>query len=135
MGIDEITPIITFHSERRDLNIERSNKVITAAMKQSLKAYHPMLNEPVTFEEFIKNNQQTHKFIAHYISEEQLLLKNIGDLSNNVVVLIGPEGDFSAKEVEIAVNAKFIPVSLGNTRLRTETAALAACFTINLIKQ
>jgi len=135
MGIDEITPIISFHSERREVKTERSEKVITAAMKQSLKAYHPKLNPATTFKEFLKKNKAQQKYIAHYTGPEQLLLKNMESSAKNVVVLIGPEGDFSTQEVEEAVSVGFIPVSLGNTRLRTETAAIAAVFTINLLNQ
>lgn len=135
MGIDEITPLISFHSERRDVNIQRSNKVITAAMKQSLKAYHPKLNEALALNEFFQNNQESQKYIAHYTGPEQLLLKDIDSPANDIVILIGPEGDFSNQEVNDAVSLGFIPVSLGNTRLRTETAALAATFTINLLNQ
>lgn len=135
MGIDEITPIISFHSERRNVNILRSNKVITAAVKQSLKAYHPILNETVSFEEFLKKEEESQKYIAHYTGPEQLLLKDIDMPSKKVTILIGPEGDFSKREVEVAMAKGFIPVSLGNTRLRTETAALAATFTINLLNQ
>jgi len=135
MGIDEITPIISFHSERRDVNILRSNKVITAAMKQSLKAYHPLLNPAVSFKGFLNEINASQKYIAHYTGPGQLLLKNIELPVKDAVVLIGPEGDFSKQEVEEAVSAGFIPVSLGNTRLRTETAAIAAVFTINLLNQ
>jgi 16S rRNA (uracil1498-N3)-methyltransferase len=133
MGIDEITPIISFHSERREIKFERENKVITAAIKQSLKAYHPVLNEAVSFKEFMKRKTDEELFIAHLIDENQLLLKDALKPQTSVCVLVGPEGDFSNDEVKQAIDKGYQAVSLGNTRLRTETAALAACFTINMI--
>jgi 16S rRNA (uracil1498-N3)-methyltransferase len=133
LGIDEITPIISFHSERRDVKIERENKVITAAMKQSLKAWHPVLNEPMRFKDFIRRKTDEELFIAHLIDAHQLLLKDAVKPQSSVCVLVGPEGDFSNEEVEQAMAAGYKAVSLGNTRLRTETAALVSCFTVNLI--
>ncbi len=133
LGIDEITPIITHHSERRDIKLDRENKVIAAAMKQSLKAYHPILNEAVTLKKFFEQNRDEDLFIAHLVDEKQLLLKNASKAKRSVCILIGPEGDFSDEEVNTAIAKGFKTVSLGNTRLRTETAALAACFTINMI--
>jgi 16S rRNA (uracil1498-N3)-methyltransferase len=133
MGIDEITPVIGFHSERREIKYDRENKVITAAMKQSLKAYHPKLNQPMAIKEFIKSRVEEELYIAHLIDDKQLLLKNAYHLGKSVCVLIGPEGDFSHEEVLLALESGFDAVSLGNTRLRTETAALASCFTINML--
>lgn len=133
IGIDEITPIIGFHSERREIKYDRENKVITAAMKQSLKAYHPILNQAISLNEFLQNSKQEELFIAHLIDDKQLLLKNACQLEKSVCILIGPEGDFSQEEVSMALTAGYKAVSLGNTRLRTETAALASCFTINMI--
>jgi len=135
MGIDEITPIISYHSERREVKIERSNKVLTSAMKQSLKAYHPKLNPVISFTDFIKESKESQKYIAHYTGPEQLLLKNMDLPAKDVLILIGPEGDFSKQEVDEAIATGFIPVSLGNNRLRTETAALTAVFTINILNQ
>jgi len=133
MGIDEITPIISFHSERREIKAERENKVITAAMKQSLKAYHPVLNKAVSFKEFMQRQTDEELFIAHLIDDKQLLLRDAVEAKKSILVLIGPEGDFSDEEIQMALSKNYRAVSLGNTRLRTETAALAACFTINMI--
>jgi len=133
IGIDEITPIISFHSERREIKAERENKVITAAMKQSLKAYHPVLNEAVSFKKFIERQTDEELFIAHLIDDKQLLLRDAVKAKKSILVLIGPEGDFSDEEIRLALSKNYRAVSLGNTRLRTETAALAACFTINMI--
>lgn len=135
MGIDEITPLISSHSERKEIKVERERKVITAAVKQSLKAYHPKLNEPVTFKQFLQMDLGDELFIAHLLGPDQLLLKEAYNPNKSCCILIGPEGDFSATEIENAKNKGFLPVSLGNTRLRTETAALAACFTINMMNQ
>ena len=133
IGIDEITPIISYHSERREIKHDREDKVITAAMKQSLKAYHPVLNEAISFKQFMQRSTKEELFIAHLIDEKQLLLKNAYKPTTSTCILIGPEGDFSKEEIDLALSNGYRAISLGNTRLRTETAALAACFTINLI--
>jgi 16S rRNA (uracil1498-N3)-methyltransferase len=133
LGIDEITPIISYHSERRELKHDRENKVITAAMKQSLKAYHPILNKLTSFKEFMARETTEELFIAHLMDENQLLLRDACPLKKSICILIGPEGDFSNEEVQIALGNGYKAVSLGNTRLRTETAALAACFTVNML--
>jgi 16S rRNA (uracil1498-N3)-methyltransferase len=133
MGIDEITPIITEHSERRDMKIERSNRVITSAMKQSLKAYHPKLNNTIKFEDFIEKIEEQELFIAHLIKENQIDLKQSYTKNSDVCILIGPEGDFSDKEIELAINKGFKAVKMGNERLRTETAALFATANIHFV--
>ena len=131
IGIDEITPIITFHSERRELKIERSVKVITSAMKQSLKSYHPKLNDATKFKDFLKTITEEERYIAHLIDEHQDDLKNVYKKNKDVCILIGPEGDFSEEEVQLAQDCGFKAVRMGNERLRTETAALFACNTIH----
>lgn len=133
IGIDEITPIICDRSERRDLKVERLNKVITSAVKQSIKAYHPKLNEPQRFKDFIRNASGSYKYIAHCIESEKATLKDTIKLNSDYLVLIGPEGDFTPLEIDDALKADFLPLTLGNSRLRTETAALAACFEINFL--
>jgi 16S rRNA (uracil1498-N3)-methyltransferase len=135
IGIDVISPLICEHSERRVVPKERLNKLITAAMKQSLKAYHPILNEAVNFQNFVSQDIQEEKYIA-YCSENYMdQLKQVYEPGKNALIMIGPEGDFSIKEIEMAVKAGFKPVSLGPDRLRTETAALVACHTVNLLNQ
>lgn len=136
IGIQTITPIITRFSERKVLKPERLEKIITSATKQSMDLWRPILNPLISFDAFIKkmhslNNYQ--KFIAHCTDGERILLKNSYAKGENAVVLIGPEGDFDAVEVESALKAGFTAVSLGNKRLRTETAALVACHTIQMI--
>jgi 16S rRNA (uracil1498-N3)-methyltransferase len=135
IGIDEITPILCEHSERKDLKIERLTKRITAAMKQSLKAYHPKLNALTPFREFVKSVDQQNKFIAHCMEGEKAYLKDILPISSSSIILIGPEGDFSPVELEAALQYSFKPISLGEARLRTETAALAACFEVNYLNR
>lgn len=133
IGIDEITPLLCDHSERRQLRIDRLEKVITSAMKQSLKAYHPILNEPQDFRPFVNSKQEeVAKFIA-YITHGTPLLQNLYTKGQNALILIGPEGDFSPAEVELALQKGFRVVSLGASRLRTETAGIAACHTITLM--
>ncbi len=133
IGIDEITPIITEHSERREMKIERSNRVITSALKQSLKAYHPVLNEPIKLNAFLKDVKEQEKYIAHLLDDNQKSLKDLCPPNKDVCILIGPEGDFSKSEVEMAMKSGFRVVKMGKERLRTETAALVACSTIHFI--
>ncbi len=135
IGIDEITPILCAHSERKDLNIERLFKRITAAMKQSLKAYHPKLNALTPLKDLIEKVDTTQKFIAHCMEGEKVYLKDSLQNPSSCTILIGPEGDFSPKEAETASEHGFIPISLGESRLRTETAALTACFEVNFLNR
>jgi len=132
IGIDEITPIICRFSERKNIKAERLEKIIVSAAKQSVKAYFPKLNPLCTFDELIKKHQSLQKFIAHCYEEDKRLLQTEYTKSTDVLILIGPEGDFSKEEVQKALSAGFIPVSLGNSRLRTETAGVVACCTIAL---
>lgn len=135
IGIDEITPLICDRSERRDIKAERLNKVIVSAAKQSIKAYFPKLNEPIRFTDFVSGNTSAQKFIAHCIPSQKKSIKEEIRLKSDYLILIGPEGDFSSTEVDLARENKFIPVSLGDSRLRTETAALEACFEINFLNR
>lgn len=127
MGVQEITPILCDHSERKAIKTERFEKIIQSAMKQSLQFHLPILNEPISFKEFMKADFDGNKYIAHCEDGEKKLLKNAIPKNEKYTILIGPEGDFSKSEIETAINNNFIPVSLGNTRLRTETAAVVAC--------
>lgn len=130
IGIQEITPIICEHSERKVIKTERYQKILESAMKQSLHFYIPKLNEPIPFKDFIKKEFEGQKFIAHCEETNKKSLKNELKTNENVLILIGPEGDFSVKEIQLADDNKFIPVSLGSTRLRTETAAIVACHSV-----
>ena len=130
IGIQEITPIICEHSERKVIKTDRFQKILESAMKQSLHYYLPKLNEPISFKEFIKKEISAQKFIALCEETDKKSLKNELEISKDVTILIGPEGDFSVKEIQLAIEKSFIPVSLGNTRLRTETAAVVACHSV-----
>lgn len=133
IGIDRLSPILCRHSERKDLKLQRIEKILVSAMKQSQKALLPRLDEMVPFMEFIKQEFSGEKFIAHCYPQEKYLLKDLYTKGNDALILIGPEGDFSEQEVEEALRYGFKPVSLGDSRLRTETAALVACHTIQLL--
>lgn len=130
IGIQEITPIICEHSERKIIKIDRFQKIIESAMKQSLHYHLPKLNEPISFKEFVKTPIKGQLFIAHCEETDKKSLKNELKTSEDTTILIGPEGDFSTNEIRLALKNNFIPVSLGNTRLRTETAAIVACHSV-----
>jgi 16S rRNA (uracil1498-N3)-methyltransferase len=130
IGIHEITPIICDRSERKVINNDRFDKIILAAMKQSNEMFLPKLNPAISFKEFIKKQNTGLQLIAHCEEADKKTLKSILKPNENVTILIGPEGDFSEKEITLALQNNFIPVSLGNTRLRTETAAIVACHSV-----
>jgi len=131
IGIDEITPIICKHSERKVLKTERCNRILLSAMKQSLKFHLPKLNEAMPLKEFLKQDFEGNKYIAHCEDGEKTELRK-EEKANKTTVLIGPEGDFSASEIEMALQNQFKAVNLGTSRLRTETAGLVTVHTINL---
>ena len=135
IGVDEITPIICKYSERRIIKTEHINKIAISAMKQSIKAYLPKINDAVNFDDFIINKINGKKFIAHCYPGEKPLLKNVIAPNENALVCIGPEGDFAPEEIQRAYNNRIMNVSLGNQRLRTETAGIYACSTICLINE
>jgi len=134
IGIDEITPLICEHSERVQIRIDRLQKIILSAAKQSLKTYLPVLHEPMKFDDFIKLNHPDSRFVA-YVEEHQPLHLKSSYLNGDCTVLIGPEGDFSKKEMDKAFQRGFKPVSLGPSRLRSETAAIVACHIINIVNE
>lgn len=133
IGVDRITPLLCKHSERKEMKLPRIEKILVSAMKQSQKAYLPALDAMTAFSTFVKQPFDGQKFIAHCYPTEKQLLKKVYQPDENVLLLIGPEGDFSEKEVEEALAYGFEPISLGNSRLRTETAALVACNTIQIL--
>ena len=135
MGIDEITMLCTEHSERKVVKEERLEKVLVAAMKQSLKANLPKLNPMVSFKEFVKNRTEQCCCIAHCHSGEKRRLDEVYLPGDDVVILIGPEGDFSQQEVELAEGVGFHSITLGTSRLRTETAGMVACHSINFMNK
>ncbi|OJV42543.1 MAG: 16S rRNA (uracil(1498)-N(3))-methyltransferase [Bacteroidales bacterium 36-12] len=130
IGIDEITPILCRYSERKVIKSDRLEKIIVSASKQSVKAFFTKLNPVTTFNDFVQNNNVKGKFIAHCYPENKILLKNALEGHNDIVILIGPEGDFSLEEVELALQNQFTPISLGESRLRTETAGVVACVNV-----
>ncbi len=132
IGFDELTFLNCQWSERRIVKGERIEKILISAMKQSLKARLPKLNDITDFAQFVKQPVSGQKFIAHCHEGEKTPLRQALQPAQDALVLIGPEGDFSPDEVALAVAEGFTPVTLGNTRLRTETAALVAVHLMNL---
>lgn len=132
IGVDEITPIICDHSERKIIKTERFDKILISAMKQSNQMYLPVLNEPIKLNDFLSKEFNGQKFIAHCEKTEKVELKNRIKTQQNYTLLIGPEGDFSTNEINKALTNGYLPVALGNTRLRTETAAIVGCHTFVL---
>ena len=133
IGVHEITPIICKRSERKVVKLDRYKKVVQAAMKQSFQSYLPKINEPVSLTEFLEESRKGLLFMAHCEDSERFELKRSVAPDNPVTILIGPEGDFTNEEITLAKENNFKPVSLGNTRLRTETAGVIACHTIKLL--
>ncbi len=130
IGINEITPLICKHSERKVIKKERLEKVLVSAMKQSLKFKLPKLNDSCSFSDFIKQDFDGEKLIAHCEETDRKSLKSVLKPNQKITLLIGPEGDFSTKEIAIAITNKFIPITLGENRLRTETAGVVAAQSI-----
>jgi 16S rRNA (uracil1498-N3)-methyltransferase len=135
IGIDEISFIISQRSERKELKIDRLNKIVTSAVKQSIKAYHPVLNEAIGFEKFISRPFDGQKFIAHCEKTSKASLRDEINTGGAYLILIGPEGDFNPNEIDAALNNGFKAITLGDSRLRTETAALEACFEVNFLNR
>lgn len=136
IGIEEITPVICDRSERKMVKEDRLYKVITSAVKQSLQAYHPILNPQLSLSAFLKQSSDSHKMIAHCLdAEPRQFISELVKPREKYTILIGPEGDFTPKEIEAALQSGYKPLTLGNTRLRTETAALAACFEVNYLNR
>jgi len=133
IGIDEITPIRCQRSERRVLKTERLDKLIISTLKQAKVAHKPVLHGLTPFNEILSvTNEGSDRFIAHCESNRTGLLKDLCVQGHQTLVLIGPEGDFTPEEIEQATNSGFIPVSLGDNRLRTETAGIVACHILHV---
>ncbi len=131
IGIDQITPIICEHSERKIIKEDRFEKVIISATKQALHTHKPILNEVSSFKDFIRlNPHPPQRYIAHCDATHRDSFKSKLQPAQDILILIGPEGDFSPNEIELALKNNFLPVTLGQTRLRTETAAIVACHSI-----
>jgi 16S rRNA (uracil1498-N3)-methyltransferase len=126
IGIEEITPVLSEHSERKNLNVDRMEKIVISAMKQSLNLNFPKINPPVDFKEFIRLKSEETKCIA-YCEEKTISFAETIASGKPTLTMIGPEGDFSKQEIEMAIAKGFIPVSLGRNRLRSETAGVVSC--------
>lgn len=137
IGLQELSLLKCDNSERRVIKKERLTKVAVSAMKQSLKAYLPTINELATFKQFIENNAtfEGQKFIAHCEDSATKHLSKSYLKNENVLILIGPEGDFSLPEIDLAKANGFVEISLGKSRLRTETAGIYACTIINSLNE
>jgi 16S rRNA (uracil1498-N3)-methyltransferase len=134
IGVDEITPLIADRSERQKLRYDRIEKIMIAAMKQSLKAYKPQLNQLIKFGQFIENfNFTGEKYIATCMDTPRESIDQVYNAGRNAIVIIGPEGDFSREELNQAFAEDFIAVSLGNSRMRTETAGVIACYAVHIL--
>lgn len=135
IGIDEISLVICQRSERKEAKVERLDKIITSAIKQSIKAYHPKLNAPVAFNQFVQQGFEGDKYIAHCADGEKADIRQSFKQNGRYLIMIGPEGDFTPAEIEMATKNGYRALTLGESRLRTETAALEACFEVNFLNR
>lgn len=135
IGVSEITPIICDHSERKIIKPERFEKIIESAAKQSLKLYKPRLNPLITLPEFLESQKakESVKMIAHCEETEKSPIKSLIKNKESFIILIGPEGDFSKNEIKKSSEYNYTPITLGKSRLRTETAAIVACHTFSML--
>jgi len=135
IGIDEITPILCQRSERKVVKPERLKKIILAAAKQSKNTILPTLNPMIKLGTFFKKEWagSPQQFIAHCENDHEVHLLEKYKADQDVIILIGPEGDFSPEEIKNSFENGYVPISLGTSRLRTETAAIVACHTVNLL--
>ncbi|RDY57758.1 16S rRNA (uracil(1498)-N(3))-methyltransferase [Flagellimonas nanhaiensis] len=133
IGVDEITPILCDHSERKTVKLERMERIVQAAMKQSLRTFMPKINPMISYQQFLEQENKGLKFIAHCAKGEKMELKRRVAADKDVTILIGPEGDFSKSEIDLASKNRYVPIALGKHRLRTETAAIVACTIVAMI--
>jgi 16S rRNA (uracil1498-N3)-methyltransferase len=133
IGVDEITPLLCSRTEKRNVNIERLNRIVESAMKQSLKAYHPVINDIQNFGKFVGSPTTVKKAIAFCGEGKKDFIGKVFNRNDEALILIGPEGDFTPEEVDIAMKNNFVGISLGESRLRTETAGIVACHSISFI--
>ncbi len=131
IGVSSITPLICQRSERRTIRIDRLEKVAIAAMKQSVKAYLPRIYEPIEYIDYVEKNLPGSKFIAHCMDGVKKDIRTV-ELSDSITILIGPEGDFTSEEVMFAIQNDYESLSLGEYRLRTETAGVVSCTAVYL---
>ncbi|MDQ6762248.1 MAG: 16S rRNA (uracil(1498)-N(3))-methyltransferase [Bacteroidota bacterium] len=126
IGVSEIIPLVCSRTEKHQMKRSRMNTIITSALLQSRQAWLPELREPVNFSDVVKSTQYSQSFIAHCVKGEKKLISDFENNKSSRIILIGPEGDFTEEEISLALENNFVPVSLGETRLRTETAGLVA---------
>ena len=131
IGVVEIIPLICDHTEKENFRFDRMQNILVSAMLQSKQTWLPQLQQPKKFNAFINENFDGLKLIAHCVEEDKKSITGINTQHQKTIILIGPEGDFSTEEINIAINKNFIPVTLGNTRLRTETAGIVAAVLLN----
>lgn len=134
IGVHHITPIITSRTEKKSFKKSRGDKIIVAAMKQSLRAHLPQLTDVLSLKEFVEkeSNSSADKYVGCY-NEENAQLQDSLSKNKDTIILIGPEGDFTDSEITMITQANFTSINLGNHRLRTETAGIVACHTFNII--
>ena len=135
IGVTEITPLMCDRSERKTLKPERMKKILVGALKQSAQYFLPKLNPMISFEALIKLDHPQTKLIAHCQNGNRVPLHQIGDLNDEILIMIGPEGDFSMREIKTAQNHSFIEITLSSQRLRTETAAVVACSQVATLRK
>ena len=133
IGIQEISFVLTKYSERNNIKLNRIKSRAISSMKQSLKAYLPQINDIISIDTFVETCNNSDKYIGYLSDENTILLSKNAKPRNNYCVLIGPEGDFIPEEVDLAQSYDFQTISLGKSRLRTETAGIAACHILNII--
>ncbi|HSQ45143.1 MAG TPA: RsmE family RNA methyltransferase [Ginsengibacter sp.] len=126
IGVSEIIPLVCERTEKQHFRYDRMKNIIVSAMLQSRQVWLPVLHEPSKFNAVITDTRHQNKFIAHCVDDKKQQLRNEAILKGETIILIGPEGDFTKDEIAAAVQNNFIPVSLGETRLRTETAGIVA---------
>lgn len=132
LGINDVYPIITHRTERKQIRMDRLEKIVVSAMKQSQRIWLPKVHEPIPFDSFLQIKSDDRKFIAHCTEQDKQSLSSTYRKGEKAIILIGPEGDFTEEEIVLALENNFEAVMLGDARLRVETAALAACAWINL---
>ena len=135
IGISQITPIICQRSERKTIKMDRMKKILVGGLKQSAQYYLPQLNPVLSFESFLETNPKEKRMIAHCQRGNKIALHQIENLDEGLLIMIGPEGDFSDHEIEKAKNQSFTAITLGSQRLRTETAGIVACSKVATLRE
>ena len=135
IGVQEISFVLTRNSERNNIKLNRIKRRAVSSMKQSLKAYLPQINDILSLTDFVETCSNSEKYVGYLRDESTTFLSKRAKPGNNYCVLIGPEGDFIPEEVDLARSCGFQIISLGKSRLRTETAGIAACHILNIINE